>query len=194
MAKFSKNGKKLGRPSKVREEVRAADVRQTEQREEPVRAESPRKEKRQRLVKFAQGQDRLSIPRHMIPEGTDLQWVAIEILGQPNPQERVRFEQNGWQAVTPDMFGGRFDGMFMKKGHKGEIVVDGLCLMERPIELTMEAREEERLAARSAVYTQEVRLTQGQLDGVTFDTQHSTAKANTRLTRTVESGIPVPEQ
>jgi hypothetical protein len=62
------------------------------------------------------------------------------------------------------------------------------------MELTMEARAEERAAARQAVGIQERKLTSGQLDGVTLDTQHSTARANTRLTRTVESGIMVPEQ
>ena len=177
--------KKPGRPKKVRE---------VEVRNEPVREVTARGEKRQRLVRYDASQDRLHIPREMIPAGTDLQWVAVEVLGQPNPQERVRFEQNGWRAVTPDMFDGRFDGRFMPKGHKGEIVVEGLCLMERPMELTMEARAEERAAAQLAVGIQERKLTSGQLDGVTLDTQHSTARANTRLTRTVESGIMVPEQ
>ena len=184
----SKNGKKLGRPSKASR----MEVRQTEVRQEPIRT-APR-ERRQRLQKYGEGQDRFSIPREMIPEGTDLQWVAYEILGQPAPQERVRFERNGWRAVSADMFDGRFDGMFMEKGHRGEIRVEGQVLMERPMELTMEARREERAAARSAVGIQEQRLMAGQLDGVTLDTQHSTARANTRLTRSVEAGIPVPDQ
>jgi hypothetical protein len=184
----SKNGKKIGRPSKVSR----MEVRQNEGREEPIRT-APR-EKRQRLQKYGDGQDRFSIPREMIPEGLDLQWVAYEILGQPAPQERIRFERNGWRAVTPDMFEGRFDGMFMPKGHRGEICVEGQVLMERPMELTMEARREERVAAMNAVGVQERRLQAGQLDGVTLDTQHPTARANTRLTRTVEAGIPVPDQ
>lgn len=185
---LSKHGKKIGRPKK--NEARQQDVRPVEARQEPIRTE-PR---RQRLQKYGEGQDRFSIPRELIPAGTDLQWVVYEILGQPAPQERIKFERNGWRAVTADQFDRRFDGMFMPKGSKEEIRVEGQVLMERPMELTMEAREEERQAALSAVGVQERRLQSGQLDGVTLDTQHPTARANTRLTRTVEAGIPVPDQ
>lgn len=187
MAKLSKHGKPIGRPAKNRQEVRETEVRQEEVRTAP-------REKRQRLQKYGEGQDRFSIPREMIPDGIDLQWVAYEILGQPAPQERVKFERNGWRPVLGQDFQGRFDGMFMPKGHKGEICVEGQVLMERPMELTIEARQEERQAAMTAVGVQERRLQAGQLDGVTLDTQHPTARLNTRLTRTVEAGIPVPDQ
>lgn len=186
-------GRKIGRPRKdeFRAPVRDTDPRQEPQREAAVRTG----EKRERLRKFADNQNGpLFIPRELIPDGTDLQWIAIEVNGQPFPQERVQYEQNGWRAVTPDMFGGRFDGRFMPKGYRGEIVVGGQVLMERPLELTLEARAEERRAAQNARGTQERRLLAGQLDGVTLDTQHPTARANTSLTRTVEAGIPVPDQ
>lgn len=194
MAKALKNtvsskGKKIGRP-------RLADVRQAEVRQEPQREVATRSgEKRERLRKFAENQHGpLYIPREMIPDGTDLQWVALEINGQPFPQERVQYEQNGWRAVHANQFDGRFDGRFMPRGYQGEIVVGGQVLMERPLELTLEARAEERRAALTARGVQEQRLIAGQLDGVTLDTQHPTARANTRLTRTVEAGIPVPDQ
>lgn len=188
---LSPNGKKIGRPRKER-----LDVRQTEARQEPQREAAVRTgEKRERLRKFADNQHGpLYIPREMIPDGTDIQWVAIEVNGAPFPQERVQYEQNGWRAVHGQQFGGRFDGRFMPKGYTGEIIVGGQVLMERPLELTLQARAEERQAAQAARGIQERRLQAGQLDGVTLDTQHPTARANTRLTRTVEAGIPVPDQ
>lgn len=156
-------------------------------REEVVRT-APRGE-RKRTRKGGVGSDRLHIPRELIPEGVDLQWVTNSVIGSPAPQQRMAFEVNGWRPVTPDMFDGRFDGMFMPKGYKGEIEIEGLVLMERPMELTLEARTEERQNAMGAVRTQESRLKKGDLEGVTLDTQHPSARANTYLTKTVESGI-----
>ncbi len=174
------------RPYNRRPPVRTAEVRP-----EPVRAEEVRP-KRERTRKGT-GTDRLHIPQHLIPDGVDLQWVTDTILGQPATQTRIGFEVNGWQPVTPDMFGGRYDGMFMPKGFKGEINVDGLVLMERPMELTLEARAEERKAARSAINTHESKIRAGQVDGVTLDTSHPQARAVTKIDREILSGMPVPK-
>ena len=182
--------KKRGRPFGTTKNK----AREKDNREETLRAAPRGEEKRQRLSKAEQGvQGDFYIPQEMIPAGVDLQWVAIKVAGLPTNGHRVGYEKNGWRAVTTDMFGGRFDGMFMKKGTKGEIHVGGQVLMERPMELTMEARREERQAALQARGMQEKRLLSGQLDGVTLDTQHPTARANTHLTRTVMSGIDVPQ-
>jgi hypothetical protein len=152
-----------------------APVRQNEVRE-PVR-EAPR----QRLRKNIAQQSPTHIPREMIPEGVDLQWVIDSIHGQPEIQGRLTFEANGWQPVTGQMWGGLFDGMFMPKGHTGEINVLGQVLMERPMELTIEARQEELGAAVSARRGVESKLRGGQIDGVKFDTQHSTARKVTNV-------------
>lgn len=169
-------------------------AREQDNREETLRAAPRGEEKRMRLAKHDYGvQGDFHIPKEMIPAKTDLQWVAIEVAGMPTNGHRVGYEKNGWRAVTTDMFGGRFDGMFMPKGSKGEIITGGQVLMERPLELTLEARAEERQAAQQARGIQEKRLLAGQLDGVTLDTQHPTARANTHLTRTVMSGIDVPQ-
>lgn len=162
----------------------------------PVREEadtSVREPIRKVRTRKGNGTDRLYIPQEMIPAGIDLQWVTNSILGQPSPQQRMAFEVNAWEPITPDMFDGRFDGMFMKKGHIGEIEVDGLVLMWRPMELTLEARAEERQAAMNAVNVQNSKLRSGHLDGVTLDTQHPTARANTRVQREMVSGGPIPK-
>lgn len=159
----------------------------------PVRQADPAEPVRKKVrTRKGTGTDRLHIPQEIIPDGIDLQWVTDSVLGQPAMQTRIAFEVNAWEPVLPSMFDGRFDGMFMPKGHKGEINVDGLVLMWRPMELTMEARAEERQAARGAVVAQEAKLRGGNLDGVTLDTQHASVRANTRLTREIIPGMPIP--
>ena len=173
------------RPYNRRAPLRAEPVRVEAAREEEVRPKKVRTRK-------GGGTDRLHIPPEMIPDGIDLQWVTDAVLGQPSPQTRMSYEVNAWEPVTGGMFEGRFDGMFMKKGHEGEINYEGLVLMWRPMELTLEARAEERAAALQAVGRQEAKLKSGQLDGVSFDTQHPSARANTRLTKERIPSIAVP--
>lgn len=148
---------------------------------EPVRAKV--------RVRKGMGVDQLHIPQEMIPDGVDLQWVTDSVLGQPNPHGRQQFEINAWEPVLPSMFEGRFDGMFMPKGYKGEINVGGLVLMWRPMELTLEARAEERQAARHAMVSEEAKMKTGQVEGITFDTDTPNARAHTFVKKTRE---PMP--
>ena len=169
--------------------TRRAPIRNEDVRPDPIRTEEP-KAKRTRVRKNAGSTDRLYIPREMIPEGVDLQWVAVEIKGEPAVQNRMNYEINGWQAVNMQMppFD-RFDGMFMPKGWTGEINVGGLVLFERPIELTMEARGEEHRAANQAVGIQERQIRSGLIDGVNSDLLKP---KDTRLTREMLPGQPIP--
>lgn len=169
--------------------LRTAEVRPEPVRE-PVRDEP---ERRQRLRKGIANTSPTHIPQEMIPEGIDLQWVTDTVYGQPDIQGRQSFEINGWRPVTPDMFGGRFDGMFMPKGYKGEINVMGSVLMERPIELTLEARAEERAQATHARVAAENKLRGGDI-GVheRFDTQHPTVAKITKVGRDGDR-IQVPD-
>lgn len=151
-------------------------------------------ERRQRLRKGIANTSPTHIPREMIPEGIDLQWVTDTVYGKPEIQGRQQFEINGWRPVTPDMFGGRFEGMFTPKNHKGEINVMGSVLMERPMELTLEARAEEASDAVRARIAAEAKLRGGDIEGISerFTTQHKTARAVTQVSR--EPGhIQVPE-
>lgn len=170
--------------------IRSEGVRAVETRPEPVRPEP----KRVRVRKGGMGVEKLHIPKHMWPDGVDLQWIVDTIHGQPMYQERMGYEINGWQPVTCDMFQGRFDGMFMPRGHKGPISVEGMILMERPMELTNEARAEERNAAKQAVSVHERKIKSGQIEGATdlADTSHQSARANTRINKEMLSGVNIP--
>lgn len=180
-----------GRPPGTRT-LRTSDVRaEPEVREEAVR---PAKTRSRRA---GSGADRLGVPREikegLEQDGVDIQWVTDSVNGMPFPHRRATFEADGWEAVTPDMFGGVFDGMFMRKEHQGEISFEGLVLMWRPLELTQEARQEERDLANRAVNIHEKKMRQGQLDGVdpkTLDPNHPSAKRVSHLTRQRVPGIP----
>lgn len=156
--------------------------REAEIRTEPVREEI--RETRQRVRKGFVGSTDipLSLREKYGARGMDLQWVTVSVNGQPTPQVRAGYEVNGWQPLlgkdAPDIA-----SLFMPKGWHGEIEVSGLVLMERPMELTLEARREEYAAAKQQLGAQVHKLQTGQIDGVSLDTQHPTARANTRLSR-----------
>jgi len=91
---------------------------------------------------------------NIIPSDMDYQWVAVEVLGQLQSHRRVGFEANGWEAVPAS----RHDGVFMPTGWKGEINIEGLVLMERPMELSEEAKTEEYDRAHFQVAEKERQL------------------------------------
>jgi hypothetical protein len=128
-------------------------------------------------------------------QGVDLQWVTDSILGQAQPQTRMAYEINAWEPVTPDMFDGVFDGMFTRKGHKGEIVYDGLVLMWRPLELTIEAQQEERLARNAAIEAQQNMIKGGVgISGLApgFEADHPTAVGRNVFSRSVKPPMEIP--
>jgi hypothetical protein len=164
--------------------------RQQPMRDNEIRAEPAREEIRPKKTRTRRSTtDMLYVDPALIPDGMDYQWVTSEILSQPAQQVRASYEANGWEPVPAE----RHPGLFMQRGATGEINVGGLVLMERPLELTMEAREEERVAARTAVRVQEQTFRTGNVSGVTLDTSHPSARKNSGLTREMIRGIPVPK-
>jgi hypothetical protein len=91
------------------------------------------------------------------PDGWTYEWKLKSVMGQEDLEAMRRVEMAGWTPVPlarhPDL---------MPKGYKGETVeVGGLVLCERPEVFTNEAREEERRAAREAVYMKEAAMKAG---------------------------------
>jgi len=139
-----------------------------------------------------ESEDRLYIPPSMIPAGYDLQWITSTVLGMEFGQLRSRFERTGWTPVHQEDFNGIFDGKFMSRGASGEITVDGLVLMARPLELSIRARKEDQRRAREVVSIKQQQLTGGDLPGVTLDTRHSSALSSNRINRTIEA-VEIPK-
>jgi hypothetical protein len=136
--------------------------------------------------------DRLKIDPSLIPDGMSAQWVTDSIYGQSMAQHRAEFERKGWTPIHQDDFDGQFDGMFMPRGAKGEITVDGLVLMMRPKEITDRARFEDRRKAIEQVAIKEQALRGGDLP-VSLDARHPSAVNSNRITKSVER-IDIPDK
>lgn len=77
--------------------------------------------------------------------GLSLEWKRYEVFGQQNYAYMRSLEQQGWRPLPGNH--PLIDGMFGPKGDSGPVIVEGNILMERPMRLTREAREEERRKA-----------------------------------------------
>jgi len=133
--------------------------------------------------------DRLKVPKHIVPDGMEYQWITDKVFGQTFGQRRGTFEMKGWEAVPAS----RHDGLFTPRGYEGEIEIDGLVLMERPKVLSDRARAATDRRAREVVQTKEMQLKGGNLSGVTLDPQHPNAVGHNRINKSYER-IQVPEE
>lgn len=126
--------------------------------------------------------------------GVDVQWVADQVLGKDEPQMRQDFEINAWEPTSQDMFDGIFDGMYMRKGQGGEIRYNGLVLMWRPYELTMEAKAEDNAARIGAMKAQENMIKGGAIPGLSagFESDHPTAASRTIFNRSIHAPMDIP--
>ena len=93
--------------------------------------------------------DIFEIPLELIPKGWEYQWVAISVTGNTEIllDQNLMMRENGWRPVPSE----RYPGRFMEAGHKGPIIRGGQMLMERPKELSDEARAEDIAAARQLI-------------------------------------------
>lgn len=165
----------------------------------PIREAETSAPKKTRLRKGSAARSLLDLPADIIATvreqyGQDLQWVTDSVLGQAAPQARNAFEINAWEPVTPDMFGGIFDGMYNRKGSLGEIVYDGLVLMYRPYELTQQANDEDEKARNDAMRAQQNMVKGGVIPGLSsgFESQHPSALAGNTFNRTIKPPMDIP--
>lgn len=108
----------------------------------------------QRLV-LRTGSNRFEFDRSMIPSGQTYEWKRKSVFGQEDHENLVNLEQNGWTPVPAD----RHPELSGRRAIAGaEICRGGLILMERPNEITEEARELDNFAAKHQVAAQVQRL------------------------------------
>lgn len=165
-----------------------------------VRENNSAPEKKVRLRKNASQRSILDIPDDMLARvrqeyDADLQWVTDTIHGDPQPGVRNDFEINCWEPVTPQMWGGMFDGMFTKRGHVGEIGYGGLVLMWRPYYLTEESRAEEAKARYNALEAQQRMIKDGNIPGFSagFEPDHPSAVRGNMVSRTMRAPMEIPK-
>lgn len=77
----------------------------------------------------------------IVPPGWEYQWVAVTVAGDGDIVRplTLQFHDGGFRPVPAE----RHDGKFMIAGTKGAIIYGGQMLMERPVMLGEEARDDE---------------------------------------------------
>ena len=80
-------------------------------------------------------------------EGFGLEWKTESIYGQDQITYQSKMHANGWRPVLNS----RLPGVYAREGDEGAIRHDQMILMERPLILIEEAREEERRKASDQV-------------------------------------------
>lgn len=131
-------------------------ARQAMREEDPRMRAAARAEE---IRKHRQGQnldelDRFKIETHIIPEGWTYEWKRRTLFGKEDPAYQVELSRQGWEPVPltrhPEM---------MPQGWENDTIErDGMILMERPSELTSEARDVELRRAKNQVRAKEQQL------------------------------------
>lgn len=132
-----------------------------------------------------EGEDKYRIDLAIIPDGWSYEWKTFTVLGKENPSYQVSLAHKGWEAVPrtrhPEL---------MPANHRGETIErEGMILMERPLEITQEAQQREKRAAREQVRSKEQQLN-GAPTGQFERDVHPQTKA--KITKSYES-IPIPK-
>lgn len=124
-------------------------------RSDDVRTDTVTGELRRRRYHSGEMPNEFFIPDSDIPPGTSYQWNNYQVFGQNNPSYDSHMLMQGWRPVPAE----RHPNL-VPKDHTGPIIVKGQILMERPVELTQEALQEDYDRAVG-----EVRLKEEQLYG-----------------------------
>lgn len=157
----------------------AAAGRSGSARSGDIRSEDITAPVRRRKYKGAEVPDVFHIPPEDIPVDTSYQWNNKSVFGQENPSYDAYMANQGWQPVPAERH-----PHLVQPGHTGPIVVRGQILMERPMELTKEAMQEDYDRARN-----EVRRKEEQLYGERPNTEGGRSLG---ITKGVEQGAPIP--
>jgi len=135
------------------------------------------------------GGDKFALPPGVEPpQGWTYQWNAVTVTGKDLVTEQMTMYQNGWRPVPGD----RHPGIWFAPGHKGEILVDGLRLEERPVSLTRDAMIEDQTRAKLQVrdQTDSLRLTQKAMPGAQVAAQRKLAGMSMNIDPAFD--IPTP--
>lgn len=99
--------------------------------------------------------NRFDIDEDRIPVGMTYEWKRMKFMGLEDIEHLVNLDSNGWLPVPADRHP-ELAGTRLQKG--ADIVRGGLCLMERPCEITAEARELDEFASKAQISHQLQRL------------------------------------
>ena len=136
----------------------------------PMREEDPRTRAARRAAEIRnhvgnmdEGTDEFYIPTELIPDGWTYEWKRKTVMGQEDPAHQVALARKGWEPVPAS----RHPSFMPDGGGYNTIERKGMILMERPAEVTEEARLIEQRRARLQVRQKEEQLNsapQGQFE------------------------------
>ena len=101
-------------------------------------------------------EDKFFIDQRIVPEGWSYEWKRKSTYNQEDPSYQIRLADGGWTPV-PVNRDARHRSL-MPTGAYNSIERDGMILMERPKELTDEAKSIELRRARNQVRAKEAQL------------------------------------
>lgn len=101
-------------------------------------------------------EDKFFIDPRIVPEGWSYEWKRKSVYNQEDPSYQIRLADGGWTPV-PASRDDRHKAL-MPTGAYNTIERDGMVLMERPLELTEEAKALELRRARNQVRAKEAQL------------------------------------
>jgi hypothetical protein len=173
----------------VYEPVERVDIRgdmRPPMREEDPRTRAARRaaEIRDNIGSMDEGTDDFYVDPHIVPPGWSYEWKRKTFLNQEDPAYQVQLARTGWEPVPANRH-----PSYMPDGNRhATIERKGMVLMERPLELTEEARAIELRKARNQVRHKEAQLNSAP-DGQ-FGRDHDQVKP--RIGKSYEA-IPIPK-
>jgi hypothetical protein len=118
--------------------------------------------------------------RGNIDREIDFNWKRYETYGKPDYSEQRAYHAQGWRTVMHYHFPGRF----APHGTTGPVIVKDMILMERPMSLTVKARNEEIAEATRAMQVHRRKITA---------TPEGSAPRIVYADRTTREAIEIPE-
>jgi hypothetical protein len=158
-----------------------------------VREDNPADRARQRAAEIRKHRagldldstDRFAFDTSIIPDGWSYEWKRKSIYNQEDPAYQIRLADGGWTPVPAS----RHPNL-MPVGNYATIERDGMVLMERPKELTDEAKDIELRRARN-----QVRAKEAQLSATPDGTLSRDADPRTRPSvRKSYEAMPIPKE
>jgi hypothetical protein len=136
-----------------------------EMRDDDPRARAARRaaEIKGHIGSLDEGTDEFWIDPSSIPDGWSYEWKRHTIYNQEDPSYQVHLARMGWEAVPAN----RHPEMMPAGDTSNVILRKGMVLMERPLEITSEAKAIELRRARAQVRAKEDQLAaapQGQFE------------------------------
>lgn len=123
----------------------------------PLRPDTKRVPLRERLRgktrKYTISSDRFFIADEDKPEGVDFNWKRFSVQGQEDPYYISNMRQQGWEPVDAEDMPN-----LAPEGATGPIIKDGMILMARPMELTMQSRKELEALSKRQVTDREKQM------------------------------------